>query len=125
MYEISITTHFSAAHHLENYQGSCEAHHGHNWEIEVFVSGSELDDTGLLIDFRELKGRTAEVIGGLDHVDLNTLSAFSEENPTSENIARYIWEQLSEKINCERYRVSRVDVHETPGSVASYRGGAL
>jgi len=120
LYEVSITSHFSAAHHLNNYQGSCEAQHGHNWQVEVVVSGDKLDDTGILMDFKVLKKNVSEIMDSLDHVDLNTLEPFQSINPTSENLACYIYRQIADMISDTGCAVSRVMVHETPGSVATY-----
>ncbi len=120
MFEIGIQTHFSAAHHLVDYPGACVSPHGHNWGIEVFVRGETLDDLGFLVDFKALKASVQEVIEELDHTDLNAHEHFSVENPTSERIARFLYRRISSLIRNERYRVSRVSVHETPGSVASY-----
>lgn len=120
MFEISIKTQFSAAHHLVAYPGACVVHHGHNWDVEVYVRGEDLDELGLLVDFKVLKQSVREVVGLLDHTDLNLHADFSVENPTSERIARYLYQQLSASVNGARYRVSRVTVHETPGSQASY-----
>jgi 6-pyruvoyltetrahydropterin/6-carboxytetrahydropterin synthase len=120
MYELSVSTHFSAAHHLEGYPGSCVVHHGHNWDVEVFVRGEALDATGLLVDFKTLKRDVSEAVGMLDHVDLNTVERFRTQNPTSEHIARFLYEEISRKVDTDRYRVHRVSVHETPGSCASY-----
>ncbi len=121
MFEIGINTRFSAAHHLAAYPGACVTHHGHNWEVEVFVCGGVLDELGFLTDFKVLKVAVQTVIAELDHTDLNTHAQFSTENPTSERIARFLYQRLSASVNTARYRISRVTVHETPGSVASYR----
>lgn len=120
MFEVSIKAHFSAAHHLKGYVGSCSSFHGHNWEIEVFVQGPELDATGILVDFRELKKEVAAALHELDHRDLNEVPAFQSANPTSENIARHLYRHLSSRLNSAARRVSRVAVHETPGTVALY-----
>jgi len=120
MYEVSISAHFSAAHHLRGYPGSCAALHGHNWEVEVFVSGNTLNGTGILLDFRQLKNAVQEELTRLDHTDLNTLEAFRECNPTSENLARHLYETLSARFASPDCRLSRVSVRETPGSRASY-----
>jgi len=120
MFEISVKTHFSAAHHLVAYPGACVVHHGHNWDVEVYVRGEQLDELGLLVDFKVLKAAVREVVAELDHSDLNTHAHFATENPTSERIARFLHERLSTAVNAPRYRVSRVTVHETPGSQASY-----
>ncbi len=120
MYELSVRTHFSAAHHLEGYPGSCVVHHGHNWEVEVFVRGEALDETGLLVDFKVLKSEVKAAVDALDHVDLNTLEPFRARNPTSEHIARFLYDEIARRVDTARYRVHRVAVYETPGSCASY-----
>jgi 6-pyruvoyltetrahydropterin/6-carboxytetrahydropterin synthase len=120
MFEISIKTQFSAAHHLEGYRGACEAVHGHNWEVEVFVAGEDLDETGILVDFRVARQAVQSELEALDHTDLNEHPAFAVGNPTSENIARFLYVQLSQRLAGQSYRVSRVSINETPGSRASY-----
>ncbi|OGV62117.1 MAG: 6-carboxytetrahydropterin synthase QueD [Lentisphaerae bacterium RIFOXYC12_FULL_60_16] len=120
MYELCIKSHFSAAHHLRGYAGSCEEMHGHNWEIEVFVGGDHLDDTGMLIDFRELKRLVAHLMDQLDHKDLNTLEMFRTINPSSEHIARYLYRGLAASLTDPRITVRRVRVFETPSCSACY-----
>ena len=120
MYELGITTHFSAAHHLVAYPGACAVLHGHNWKIEVYVQGEELDELGMLVDFKRLKGEVGELMDELDHSDLNTHEAFRDLNPTSERIAEFLYKRLVTKAEGERYAISRVIVHETPGSKATY-----
>jgi 6-pyruvoyltetrahydropterin/6-carboxytetrahydropterin synthase len=121
MYELSIKTRFSAAHRLRDYPGSCAVLHGHNWDVEVFVRGETLDEMGILIDFRRLKAKVKGVIDDIDHVDLGATEAFGAVNPTSENIARFLYERLSREINDDRRRVDRVSVNETPEARATYR----
>ncbi len=120
MYELGITTHFSAAHHLVAYPGACAVLHGHNWKIEVYVQGEELDELGMLVDFKRLKESVGEIIDELDHSDLNKHEAFQDLNPTSERIAEFIYKRLSAQAEGERYVISRIIVHETPGSKATY-----
>ncbi|MBN2301714.1 MAG: 6-carboxytetrahydropterin synthase QueD [Lentisphaerae bacterium] len=120
MFEVSIKTHFSAAHRLEGYNGACAELHGHNWEVEVFVSGERLDAAGMLVDFRVLKDTVAEVIVGVDHKYLNDLPMFVDCNPSSEQIAKYLYDELSAKLGNWSCRVSKVSVQEAPGSIASY-----
>ena len=120
MYEVSVRDNFSAAHHLENYRGQCENQHGHNWYVELYIRGNDLDDTGILVDFRHAKDVLTDVLSSLDHVDLNELEQFQDRNPTSESIAKYLYHEIGEKINCDRYSVHHVSVHETPGSIATY-----
>jgi len=120
MFEVSITTHFSAAHHLNDYEGNCAGQHGHNWEVDVHVCGEQLNDTGILVDFRRLRSAVDEILEEFDHSDLNTLALFMDKNPTSENIARHLHSELSSKVNCDQYKVCRVCVRETRRSAAAY-----
>jgi len=94
--------------------------HGHNWEIEVFVAGEKLNSIGILVDFRLLKEMVGDVLGELDHADLNKLDSFKTANPTSENIARFVCERLFDKVKDIGCRVSRVLVRETPETSAIY-----
>jgi 6-pyruvoyltetrahydropterin/6-carboxytetrahydropterin synthase len=122
MYEVMIETEFSSAHQLRGYQGKCENLHGHNWKIEVFVRGPRLNDIGLLVDFKELKTATKKVMDQLDHKNLNELIPFNEKfNPSSENIARYILDEVGAQINNEFRTVYKVRAWETPTTVASYQ----
>ena len=120
MYEVKILTQFAAAHRLENFYGKCEALHGHNWKVEVFLQGSRLDDAGLLVDFGVVKARAREVLEVLDHKYLNEVPAFREQNPSSENLARWLFERLAAALNRDGLRVSRVSVWESDTSCASF-----
>lgn len=120
MYELKIITQFGAAHQLRNYNGKCEFLHGHNWKIEVFIKGEKLDDCGMLVDFKILKDHTNEIIERLDHKFLNEIECFTEINPSSENIAKYIFDELSDKINDNRVRISRITAWESDNACATY-----
>ncbi len=120
MYELKIITQFAAAHRLENFNGKCEALHGHNWKVEVFLAGEQLDEAGLLVDFGVIKARTNALLEEVDHKYLNELEAFREQNPSSENLARYLFERLSTTLSRDGVRVSRVNVWESDTSCASY-----
>ncbi len=120
MYEVSIKTHFSAAHNLKGYDGACSVQHGHNWEVEVYVIGQKLNDIGILVDFKVVKEKVRRILGEFDHIDLNTLPCFRSVNPTSENLARIIYEKLEVELNDVDHKVSRVSVKETPESTATY-----
>ena len=124
MYELKIITEFSAAHNLRNFRGKCEALHGHNWKVEVVVSGGELDGSGVVLDFAEVKAATSEVMSEIDHRYLNELPFFVERNPSSENIARYIFERLQEKITDGRVCVRRVTAWESQDACATYLGAS-
>lgn len=121
MYLSAITATFSAAHYLRNYRGKCENVHGHNWKVEVTVETGSLDAAGMGLDFTVLRRKTSEVLGDLDHRALNELPSFSEENPSSENIARYIFTRLREEVDDGRVRLRSVKVWESDTSWAEYR----
>jgi len=120
MYELKIVTQFAAAHRLENFNGKCESLHGHNWKVEVFLAGKDLNGTGLLMDFGVVKARTKEVLEEIDHKYLNELAAFQDRNPSSENLACYLFERLGAIFNRDGVKVSRVNVWESDTSCASY-----
>ena len=123
MYELTITTDFGAAHRLPEYPGKCRNLHGHNWQVEVTVFGSKLNELGMLIDFRILKEEVALVIATLDHQFLNELTMIQSVNPTSENIAKYIYDSLAARpIFTSCIRVQSVKVWESPRSSVLYRG---
>ncbi len=121
-FEVMIERNFSSAHQLRGYKGKCENLHGHNYKIEIFARGSELDNIGLLIDFGDLKLAADEIVNYLDHRNINELPPFDEElNPSAENLARYILEYLASRIDDERVKVYKVRCYETPTSVATYQ----
>jgi len=120
MYELKISTQFAAAHQLRGLEGGCENLHGHNWKIEVSVTGSELGKDGLLIDFRVIKGETKRVIDELDHKFLNELASFENLEPSSENISRHIFESISRKLNTKNVKISKVTAWESDSACASY-----
>jgi 6-pyruvoyltetrahydropterin/6-carboxytetrahydropterin synthase len=120
MYHLTIYTHFAAAHNLVNYQGDCENLHGHNWKVEVTVTARELDKAGLGIDFKILKKETKQVLGRLDHKYLNEIPPFDRLSPSSENLARYLYEELGEILNNGNIRVEKVNIWESEYACASY-----
>ncbi len=123
IYEIKVEDSFSSAHHLRNYNGKCERIHGHNWKVEVCVSGEEIDEDGLLIDFSILKEKLKDILVVLDHRDLNTIPFFKKKNPTSENICLYIYEKMKRTLKQYPVIVKRVTVWENEKQSASYSGG--
>lgn len=118
MFTIKVRSSFSSAHNLRGYKGNCEDLHGHNWQVEVVAEAEELDKMGMVADFRELKKQLNEVIGRLDHKYLNDLKYFKDINPTSEHIARYIFEEMSAKD--AKPGIKKVTVWETEGCSAAY-----
>ena len=119
MYEITTETHFSAAHRLKNYRGPCEKVHGHNWLVRATVKCPALDECGIGVDFKVLKAKLKEIIGCFDHQDLNAVLKESDMNPSSENIARYVFNRLRESLQNQQGSVSRVEVYESPGNGAA------
>jgi len=125
MFELTVRDEFAAAHCLRNYPGACERPHGHNWKVEVVVRGEKLNEIGVLIDFKDLKKHLKEVLSELDHRDLNNHPAFQSQNPSSENIARYIFENLAPKLAPYSVKLVRVTVCETERACASFLGRNL
>jgi len=121
-FEVMIERNFSSAHQLRGYKGKCENLHGHNYKIEIYARGRELDNIGLLVDFGELKDAADEVVQYLDHRNINELPPFDVElNPSAENLARYILERVASRVGDERVKVYKVRCFETPTSVATYQ----
>ena len=120
MYEVSKETEFSGAHHLRGYHGKCEGMHGHNWRVRVFAIAEELDALGMVVDFKILAAGLEEVLSAFDHKDINTVPPFDSLNSSSENIAKYVFDEMSARLNNVRVRVSRVMVWETDHSCATY-----
>lgn len=120
-YEVMIEREFSSAHQLRGYKGKCENLHGHNYKVEIYAKGRELNHIGLLVDFADLKKAADEVVKYLDHRNLNELPPFDEElNPSAENIARFVLEYVASRVDDERVRVYKVRCYETPTSIATY-----
>jgi len=122
MYDIFVTTHFAGAHHLRGYPGDCEHPHGHNWKVVVTVRATKLDQLGMGIDFKLLKKYVKEVVDTVDHRDLNEHPAFQTINPSSEHIAKYIYDNLAPKLVSDRYSLYSVGVSETETSSLIYYG---
>ena len=120
MYELKVISQFAAAHQLRGFVGKCEALHGHNWKVEVYVTGTRLGKDGLLIDFALIKEQTEQALDEMDHKFLNDLEAFKDINPSSENIARHIFRSLSNELSNENVRVSRVTAWESDNASATY-----
>ncbi|OGW36827.1 MAG: 6-carboxytetrahydropterin synthase QueD [Nitrospirae bacterium RBG_13_39_12] len=121
MFELMVETYFSSAHQLRGYKGKCERLHGHNWKVQVYVTSERLNDLDIAIDFHELKKLTNEVIVSLDHGFLNEIFPFTEKNPSSENIAKWVYDSLKKKINNDsNVNLSAVTVWESETASATY-----
>ncbi len=116
MFEIKVSTEFSAAHSLRGYKGKCEALHGHNWKVEIEVSSKKLNKLGMVVDFKELKYKVNQITTQLDHKHLNALSFFKKVNPTSENIAKYIYDNLKSQV----VSLKSITVWESENSCTTY-----
>ncbi|HHI88086.1 MAG TPA: 6-carboxytetrahydropterin synthase [Candidatus Cloacimonetes bacterium] len=113
MFIINVKSNFSAAHNLVGYQGDCANIHGHNWNVRLGLKCSIIDEVGMTIDFKVLKRDFNKLLETFDHKNLNTLSEFKENNPTSESIAKVIFDTASEKFNNESVKVYEVEVSES------------
>ena len=123
MYEISVDYTFAAGHALRNYKGKCENVHGHNYKLRVTVEGAELNSTGLLIDFIDVRAAIRALVERLDHQFLNDLAPFDKLNPSAENIAKYFYDSLEPQVEKQGLRVQAVIVWETDTTSATYRPG--
>ena len=123
MYELTVEREFSSGHFLRNYRGRCENPHGHNYKVCITLAGTELDQAGLLLDFKLLKQVMRPVIDRIDHQMLNELEPFTTVNPSAENIARYFYEQTNQQLSGMtqgRVRVKDCTIWETDTTSATY-----
>ena len=120
MYELKTVTHFAAAHQLTMVGEKCENMHGHNWKIEVYVSGEKTDAAGILVDFGVIKKHVRKIMSMLDHKYLNELDYFQNNQPSSENIAYFVATELQKRIDNPAARVSRVTAWESEDACATY-----
>ena len=120
MFVLKIVTDFASANSLRDYPGDCSRLHGHNWQVEVMVSSQVLDESGIAIDFREIKKQTKAVVKRLDNQYLNEIKPFDVLNPTAENIAKYFFDEICILINDKNVKVKEVLIWETPRSAVTY-----
>tara|TARA_B110000305_G_scaffold85805_1_gene96658 strand:- start:6 stop:380 length:375 start_codon:yes stop_codon:yes gene_type:complete len=122
IYTLTTFVEFSSAHVLNGHEGACKRMHGHNWKVEVEVCGNKLDNIGMVIDFKEIRNMTKGVVDQLDHRFLNDLNPFKKINPTAENIAQYIYKELSEVMNDKQIEVKSIKLWETEKSAVTFTG---
>ncbi len=122
MFENTVYAHFSGAHQLRSLGGRCEELHGHNWKVEVSVVSDRLTKQGIVIDFGILKEKLAKIVSTLDHTYLNDLPCFAEKEPSSENIARYIFDRLKPELKPFPVKLKRVTAWESDTANATYFG---
>ena len=121
IWRLTVTEGFCASHCLRGYEGPCENLHGHNFGVEVVVEGERLDPkVEYLIDFKKLRGKLREVLAAFDHRHLNEIAPFDVENPSSENLARFIYRELEKALDGEAARLVSVSVSEKEASKATY-----
>ncbi len=119
-YQLKVVTDFASAHTLRDYPGACSRMHGHNWKVELEAVATQLDDIGMGVDFKVMKQAAREVSAELDHQYLNELEPFKEINPTAENIAAYMYKQISVRINSETIKVTALTLWETERACVRY-----
>jgi 6-pyruvoyltetrahydropterin/6-carboxytetrahydropterin synthase len=120
MYELKVVTKFAAAHQLTMVGEKCENMHGHNWKVEVYVTGENTDEAGVLVDFGVVKKHVREIMTMLDHKYLNELDYFQHSQPSSENIAYFVATELQKRIENQAVNVSRVTAWESDDAAATY-----
>ena len=124
MFHLTIEDHFSSAHQLRGYKGKCENLHGHNWKVILTVKGDKLNGIGILIDFHDMKAVLKEALADLDHVNINEHPSFTAQNPSSENLARYIFEKVGALLSGRGFAdimMDEVTVYESETSRCTYR----
>ena len=119
MYKIYIETHFDAAHQLIGYQGECGKLHGHRWKISVEVETDQVNDIGICMDFKDLKAYTDEVINLFDHQHINEIPPFDQLNPTAENLAKFIFDEVNKKLP-DDVKMKEVTVWESEKYAVTY-----
>jgi 6-pyruvoyltetrahydropterin/6-carboxytetrahydropterin synthase len=120
MYKLNVKGAFSSAHKLTGYDGPCQNLHGHNWKVRLCVMCDTLDEIGLAMDFGILKTQLNSLLDSLDHQFLNELPAFQTMNPTSENLARFIFEQMGQKLSQCACEVVEVEIWESDKASVVY-----
>lgn len=118
MFELTVTGDIAAAHFLRGYDGPCKDLHGHTWKLEVTIVAETLNDIGLVMDFRDVKKKLREFLAHLDHVCLNDLPYFKDHNPSTEELARYIYREFTPQ--CAPFQLVRVRVWESESSSVTY-----
>ena len=119
-YELKVLSYFAAAHNLREFRGKCENLHGHNWKVEVVLRGKTLEKNGILVDFGEVKAEVRSALEEMDHRYLNELPFFAINNPSSENICRFLFEELSAKFDNGDRRLYSVTAWESEDACATY-----
>ncbi|MFC1576861.1 6-carboxytetrahydropterin synthase QueD [Candidatus Omnitrophota bacterium] len=120
MYSITVRTEFNAAHKLRGYRGKCERLHGHNWYVAARFSSKKLNKQGMVLDFKKAKAVLSKVVSVLDHRYLNDIPYFKKTNPSSESIAKYIFDRVKRRVRAAGCALKEISVWETETSCAVY-----
>ncbi|MCB5265398.1 MAG: 6-carboxytetrahydropterin synthase QueD [Candidatus Cloacimonetes bacterium] len=120
MYLLNVSDHFSAAHRLCGYEGACSNLHGHNWKVRVGIACHELDKIGMALDYGIIKEILGGILAVLDHEYLNDLPLLDGQNPTSENLARIIYDKMAEALKPYPAKIKEVEIHESERSSVIY-----
>jgi 6-pyruvoyltetrahydropterin/6-carboxytetrahydropterin synthase len=120
IYTVRVTNYFCGAHRLRGYQGDCVEMHGHNYQLTTEITAQQLDELGMVVDFAHARPIIDEIVKRLDHKFFNEVAPFDAINPTAENIAAWLYQQISKQLNSERVRVKRVVLQETPHEAVTY-----
>ena len=121
MFKLVVKKEFSSAHILHGHPGDCKRMHGHNWIVEAKIEGDNINSIGMVIDFKDIKKNLADIVSKLDHRFLNEIEPFTENNPTAENISKYIYKELSKNINTDNIKVSEIKLSEASNSAVIYK----
>ena len=122
MYEVTVEDEFSAAHFLKLYDGSWEHRHGHNWKVAVVARSRMLDSMGVVMDFESFKPALKKVLAEFHEISFNDHPYFknTKNNPSTENIAKIIYNRLRSQVRSKNAKIVKVTVWETPDACASY-----
>lgn len=119
MYKILINTHFAASHMINGYQGPCKELHGHTWKLEVGVKTEKINEIGISLDFKDLKGIIQSITERLDHHHINNVPPFDKINPTAENLAQYIYGETKRQLPRDIF-ISHVTIFESDSYALTY-----
>ncbi|MDQ6964290.1 MAG: 6-carboxytetrahydropterin synthase QueD [Mariprofundales bacterium] len=120
-FALSVSTGFSAAHSLRDYEGDCARLHGHNWQVKLTITAEKLNSIGIAIDYKLLKSELKAALADWDHYNLNEVSPFDVINPSSENVARVLFQRMRQRLaSYDNVTVSRVEIGETCATRVCY-----
>ncbi len=120
MFKLNVTSQFASAHKLNGYDGACKNLHGHNWKVRIGIECEKTDKIGMTIDFGIVKTELNRLMDHLDHSFLNDLPSFKNQNPTSENIAKFIYDEMKKRISVDGCKLADVEVWESDKSSMVY-----